>query len=253
MKEKDMRNFMKPLSPEDVSKEDLEFLTETISFPVEVMNRILYQLVVSPNHVLPIEDLRIKVYPLHTTGNDLDRAFSNAVKILKAWSLITLNGHFAQLDDGAFQLYEILSTKEDMESPYTAFIRRKQTQEQKSDQLLRYQVIVAEQQAELNPLIKSANESTVTTNENIRRTNVTMRWLVTVTALITLVSAGTSIWQFRYVVAKDKNTEGIERHLAKKDSTIQQLEIELFQKTKDTMSVRILSNNDTFFVKNLKR
>ncbi len=195
----DFSSFLKPISEESISDDNLDFLSEVYSFPTEVMNKILFQLVTAHDHALLINDLEKNVYPKDTTGNSLDMAFRNALKILKSWNLITFDSNVARLDDGAFQLYEILNTKEDEAKPYSAFIKRKQKREENADLLLKYQVIVAQQQAELNPLIKKANVSSGKIQSSLLSINRKM--LIANLA----IAFGTIVAAVYYIVEIEKN------------------------------------------------
>lgn len=105
----------------------------------------------------------------------------------------------------------------------------------------------------LNPLQKSANESAIETNrnvritnDNVRKTNSTMKLMLAVTVILTAVSAGTTVLNYNYDKSKDDATTQIKQ----RDSTIQTIQL-LYSSGKkenhhDTVYV---TKHDTLYLK----
>ena len=130
-----------------------------------------------------------------------------------------------------------LGTFEAYDKMQHELLEKEQRRDQLQDTLLNYQVQNERLQSELVPLLKDANKSTVTTNNNIRETNTTMRRILWLTSFIALISAVISSIGLVHEYGRDLTIKELNR----KDSIIKHQQIQLFQKRMDTTYVKILS------------
>ncbi len=194
------------------------FGEELQDFYDNVENKIILALSLVVNHTLEIGELRGKVYPANTTGQPLDQTFNRAIGILTANNFIKINGHFVTLDDRGYRIFEVLDDTQ-LSAPYTSFATREKRLQDNSDRLLEAQLLNAEQQNQLHPLMVSANQSTIETNRNIVRSNNITRGILLLTVFITLANVVIAIMSYN----GDQSIKVLREELGQKDSIIQSL------------------------------
>ena len=161
-------------------------------------------------------------------NEELIAHFYDKTLLLKDYGLLSANAAFIELGAEGRKLFEYLRDDPSVSEnqPYEYFIAKRIKRAEDTDLLVHYQIENAKWQKELNPLIKTANQSTITTNENIRNSNNNLISIFLITAFIASLSFGVSVVTLYRDSRIDKLTKKIEEQeslLKSKDKVIEQL------------------------------